>query len=359
MSYPQTLNTPRQERPLLKFPGSPTISMGNKRVLFMPFVIGVILLVLLDVLIRLTPLDRFFNLQLGRDLLVKIEELSSPALADTDTVFIGTSRTLYGFATPYFNRLSKDMRAYNMGIAGSDVLIYRQILDNYIKHQGKPRRIFLELSEFELSKVSLSQNSINFLENEISQNPDLLWEMLADPSLRWVDKKNLFLSAYSRIYRYRATLDFRQLTKKILHPAPVDPIEQGWMKASKTRGYMGDPKTRSMAAVTRYQQLMKNRVPSKGASILRFLDYCKAQAIPVTVITWPLHPDYTAQIRKNWQTRLLSQRRQEVLQQYDARYIDLNQNVTMAQGDRFFTDIDHLNPQGARYFTRKLVENIN
>ncbi len=338
-----------------------SVQMRTTRALILmaPILIALVLLALLEIGIAVTPLDDWLSGLIGRDLQVKNHELfHSNAYANTNTLFVGTSRTLYGFATPAFNQSQPSFKAYNLGLAGSDLNIHRLLLDEFIEKYGKPKLLLIELSEFQLGRGGLSQNSVHFLAHEVLEHPATLPELLKSPDLNWDDKSNLLLSVASRLYRYRSVLDFRSLTKQLFHPAPVEPLNTGWIGSTKVRNYLYNASALGAAASTRFDTLMKNRHPVNHPNIVGLITACQTQHIPVVLVSWPLHPIYQNHIHQDALGQQVLEQRRALSKRYHVPFIELDQGLSLDDA-RYFNDMDHLNRTGAIRFTRILAQRLN
>lgn len=324
--------------------------------LFLPFIIGGILLLLTDILIAVTPLDDFFNTQIGRDLQIKTQALNnSTVFKHVDTLFLGTSRTLYGFAAPAFNQQSHYFHSYNLGLAGSDLSIHRLLLEDYIQKYGKPKVVMVEFSEFQLGRGDMSPNSLNFLARHTAKHPQALMELLKSDNLTENDKKELLKSVVSHIYRYKGVLDFRRLAKRLLHPAPIEPLEEGWIASNQERQYMKDPQALPLSAANRFMTLMRNRQPTSRPAIIELIQECQNQGIPVVLVSWPLHPVYQQELNQRALGLYVIKERKALAQQYKVPYVNFDAEAANAV---YFNDIDHLNREGAIHYTQLLEERL-
>jgi hypothetical protein len=324
--------------------------------LYRPFFITLAVIVLLDRLILFAPVSNFLDDRIQNALKIKLEQLQ-PDGEDLDILFLGTSRTNNGFATPIFAK-EASANVYNMGLADGDYAIFLQVLKYLAEHQKKPHRLYLEVSNVLFKPAHLSDNSVLYYRTLFGGQPAKALHILQMSTLSWRDKQEIGLTYLSGIYRYRTVIGVRALAKYAAHYLAGNQFSksnylQGW-KPAKTEMIMGkSPQMKQKAQEVLYQQMSNYDQPDTNR-FRQLLDFCKEEEIPVILVEWPTHPIYDDlfhhyPLAEKYDTTIKS-----IAQQYHLPLIQLQKNLPKEKQDLFFAEPGHLNESGAVYFTKKL-----
>lgn len=142
------------------------------------------------------------------------------AAFNPNTVFIGTSRTLYGIDPAHFDSLNaQTTRSYNFGMFSLSPYSTIRIADELLSENPAIQTIYIELSALGYSTVALPPQQVV---------PDAIFRasMLADnPDIDFQDKASSFLNGLNTTLFQMLSIAPQILSiKKVLKPE-VDPIE--------------------------------------------------------------------------------------------------------------------------------------
>jgi hypothetical protein len=91
------------------------------------------------------------------------------------------------------------------------------------------------------------------------------------------------------------------------------------------------------------------------------LSWCRAQEIPVVLVSWPNHPAFLKVFQESRLSRDYEAGLERLLGQYPVPVINLNRELPGSQSETeggLFADPRHLTPQGAEYFSRRLAMDV-
>lgn len=410
MSNPAT-NHPRPVT-LHKLPAS-----GSPAQRWRPMIVGIVGFVLLNLLftslVTFSPLNQRFNFKYGNFLPVKLQMLKVQTSPAVNVLFLGTSQTNNGFIPALFDaRLGPGVKSFNLGLPNNRYDIMLAALQLHQRRYGKPQLVLLELSP----SIQETDSRYYYLpalyyRTLIEQEPSQALVYLSNPLLADNVKQELLTSAFSSLRQYRNTFSpvnvlnkvgskLQQLTQRLpvlanassaMAEVPsVSGLDDSAMNDSGVDDYGEDSSASPPAWVTndllaggwypKAQSVHMKTPQGVAQSVLEarkyyidaqqvvhfgklraLLAYCKAQGIPVALVTWPNHPAYVQAFQHSHLYPRYQQGVARLLKAYPVLWIDLNRYSSAALpalGSGSFADPRHLTPEGARWFTQTLAERL-
>jgi hypothetical protein len=377
-------------------------------------VVGFVLLnLLLTLLVTLSPLNQRFNFKYGNFLPAKLQMLKAYGPSSVNVLFLGTSQTNNGFIPALFDaRLGPGVKSFNLGLPNNRYDIMLAALQLYQRRYGKPQLVLLELSPSIQEKDSRYYYlPALYYRTLIEQEPAQAFAYLSNPLVSDSVKRELLASAFSSLRQYRNTFSpvnvlnkagskLQQLTQGLpvlanassamaeapsvsalddsaVHDSDLDNSGEAlnaslpaWVTDEMLAGGWY-PKAQSVHMKTR-QGVAQSVVEARKYYIdaqtsvnfdkLRaLLAYCKAQGIPVALVTWPNHPAFVRAFHASSLAPAYQQGVAALLRETPVLWVDLNRQVPEAsdalEAD-FFADPRHLTPEGARWFSQTLAERL-
>lgn len=262
---------------------------------------------------------------------VKVRELLAKRGGQHDVVFIGNSVAMQAFDPRVFDeRTGSD--SYNLGLGSTSYAQCRVLLEFYLRHNAKPKRVILS--------VLVNNNAVDLPLRptlELSLPDEVLsayrsWVKQA----HWVSSSWLeSLANHFAIYRFRKAPD--RLYRALRYPSPT----QSWYK-----GFL---------AMTYPYRAPKRVAPQRAdfdeAGLKWFAAYCEAQGIELIAVECPDLEVYTRSYVN----------RSETLQTVSAclgakqRFLRCNEGQVQLGPDDW-TGTHHLSASGAHKFTAYLAE---
>jgi hypothetical protein len=224
----------------------------------------------------------------------------------------------------------------------------------------------------------------------IEQAPSLAGTFMANPLLSVNVKQELLTSSLSSLRQYRFTFSPVNLLGKVSDklkgllalPDPAanaqssdgsgqtledssedepppnwvsdEMLAGGWYPKAQS-GHMKTPQgiQASVAEARKYYIDPQKAVHFEKLEAL--LVYCRAQGIPVALITWPNHPAYVREFQKSPLAEPYQAGIARILKRQPVVRVDLNHYLPTVHQASWFADPRHLTPEGARFFSEKLA----
>jgi hypothetical protein len=315
-----------------------------------------------------------------------------------DVLFLGTSQTNNGFITSVFEQASgRPINSFNLGLPNNRYDVMLGYLQFHAHRFGKPRLVLVELSPSIQERNSMFYYLPALYHRSLIENdPTLAPVTLGNPLIADNVKKELLLSSASSLYQYRRTfsplnildkvsgklktlashlpaanaagpsdttnLDFEGVAAAQRVSETFDPAmtAKGWYPKEQSP-HMTNPEgiRLSIEEARRYYIEPQNEVTFD--KLRRLLSWCRAERIPVVLVSWPNHPAYLAEFQKSRLNTPYQAGIRQLLTDYPVPLIDLNQEIPRSQPldqGGMFADPRHLTPEGAQYFSRRLAEDL-
>lgn len=333
--------------------------------LLSPFLVALILFLTVDNLIRYSSIGAYLEKEMTHALQFKESQMKDNHPYHMDILFLGTSRTLHGFATTAFEKDSPiPLNAFNMGFTRSNVLFSKLMLQHEVQTYAKPKLVLLEISEFNFDPDAFSERSNLYIAHQLALQPNFIWLFLSDPEYTFQTKQESLLSWASSIYRYRSLLSPKSIRKTLEEGSKNAPqktgdednnIFKGWFPL-KQPSFM-ESNTVIKATANYKKNLFWGSKPTFNPIYLAsLLAYCKKENIPITLIKWPLHPIYYQVLNTDPNHLQFEKTLSNLMTRYHTPLIDMNQFEPA--NSRWFADVDHLNEQGSLHYTDLLCKAI-
>lgn len=244
------------------------------------------------------------------------------------TIIVGTSHSLHGIASPMFDDI-----AYNCGYSSQHLYYDSGIVEQLTSRLPRLRRVIIPISAFSF-RASVEDRSISYLE------PAYLhaWSIRPRADQRDILSMKPDENSFDlRVLRRKATL--------------VDEPLRGWMPlAPKLLKYES-----GLQAATRHNSQSVVHVKENRLLLSEMVRRCRERGLEVVLVGIPTHECY----RKH----LLTDQVREVHEIVDDVAIRSGAIVLDYAADSRFTDVDfadgdHLSIDGAKKFTRILVDDL-
>ncbi len=327
---------------------------------FFPLIFGLVAMLLVEIIIALPVVQKRLDYLVINPLPTKLEQVKTFATDAKATgkpmvLAMGSSRTYDGFAPKAFEQAVQDVTteevtAYNMGLpeAGYDVMLL--YLKYHVAQYGKPKMLMLETTDF-LFDRRLTR-SIYYYPSLFAKQPALAWDALSYPVFDMDERQNLALASVSGLFRYRKALSPYMLPKVLLGKVGTgeneNPVSKDGWEHLLHSDMLDTPDSLWISNT-------KTFLPVDTRELELILDYCKEQGIQVVLVDWPDMSPYRKLALDSDLYAGYEEAIDSVAQKYHVRHVNFNDEP--GASDKInFTDIRHLNPEHAEYFTRLLGE---
>jgi hypothetical protein len=259
------------------------------------------------------------------------------------------------------------------------------------RQYGKPQLVLLELSpSLQEKEAHLYYLPALYYRTLIEQAPALAGTFMANPLLADNVKQELLTASLSSLRQYRFTFSPVNIMGKVSDklkgllasrnlaasaqscddsghtleassedaPPPNwvsdEMLSGGWYPKAQS-GHMKTPQglQASVAEARKYYIDPQEAIHFEKLEAL--LTYCRAQGIPVALITWPNHPAYVREFQKSPLAEPYQEGLSKILKRQPVVRVDLNHYLPTAHQASLFADPRHLTPEGARFFSGKLA----
>lgn len=363
--------------------------------------------ILLSIAVTVSPFNQRLNFAYGNFLPAKLETLRHHHPEKLDVLFLGTSQTNNGFIPSQFEQAATlPINSFNLGLPNNRYDIMQAYLRYHQRQFGKPRLVLIELSpSIQERDTSLYYLPALYYRTLIEREPTLATRYLENPLLAENVKQELFWSGLSSLHQYRFTFSPVNVVKKIsgklnrisrFQEACADTVDRP-CQSKQDRGNPGNsdssiypaqfssklaapettekgwyPKTQSLqmktdqgvlASVTEARKYYIDAQNTVNFDKLRaLLSYCRQEQIPVTLVTWPNHPEFLKVFRQSALNQPYETGLSKLLAEEQVPWINLNVENSGGRDGRIdsdiFADPRHLTPKGARRFSRALAKSL-
>ncbi len=285
-----------------------------------------------------------------------------------DVIFLGTSRTRAAIIPAEIEErlsemLRRDISAYCLAQNGSNAYTSWLILDDAVRTHGPPEVIVLELSPASLNSnhknVARDLGCYSSLAEIVSgarwiNTPDRL-SAAASGCFRGVSSAALYGSrflyadsVYDNLARYRLLkgAEFPQeLKHQYQRPADPKPVRRLAQLDTAIR-------------ITRNDYMRDYKIGgAPEAGFLAMVDFAATRKIPLILVDPPLTPEYREAINTPEEFAEYRSRVDQVLRDPHSTLVEANPG-DLHVTEKDFQDLTHLNPLGARRFSRHLAESV-
>jgi hypothetical protein len=343
--------------------------------LYRPILLGIALFLLVNAgitwMLTATPLHTRINLRYENHLPAKLQLLQGVNPSQLDVLFLGTSQTHNGFATPAFEG-EGGLQSFNMGLPGNTYDAMLGYLQSHLKTHGKPKLLLLELS----STIQIDQNPHFFsaamiYRSLLNEDPRQILPILTDPALDENVRRELSGAMVSGLYQFRHLFSPVNILTKVTEkaerrllgsPTPrAGVLSKPFPSAWTAKGWSPKPSSELMhteegleTILAEAQAFYLDALPPVNFQHLKaLLSFCQENEIPVALVTWPNHPAFVQQFQESRHYQPFMNGVQEIVQQHQVPWIDL-QTVPPPPMKDVYSDPRHLTPEGARYYSRHL-----
>jgi hypothetical protein len=335
--------------------------------------------------VTFSPLNKKFNFSYGNFLPVKLEMMKAHHPEKLDILFLGTSQTNNGFIPGIFEKASgRPINSFNLGLPNNRYDIMLAYLQYYQQQFGKPKLLLVELSpSIQEKDAYLYYLPALYYRTLIEQNPSLASTYLSNPLLADNVKQELLLSSVSSLRQYRYTFSPVNLISKVSGklksvsgfqpdtaqaepvytneesspPATttIDPslMEKGWYPKEQSP-HMTNAQGLQLSVAEARKYYIDQQKEVHFDKLKSLLAYCKAQGIPVVLVSWPNHPAFVKVFEKSKLNVMYQQGLSQLLTEEPVIFINLNNELPASQKETeggLFADPRHLTPEGAKLFS--------
>ncbi|HEY9687858.1 MAG TPA: hypothetical protein V6C52_12860 [Coleofasciculaceae cyanobacterium] len=404
VSVPAETETPHGNADRL----APLAALGHPTL--RPIILGVLVFALLNLCLTLgvtfSPLNRKFNFNYGNFLPTKLEMLQQHDPSHLDVLFMGTSQTNNGFITSVFERAAGQvpgqtqgtakLNSFNLGLPNNRYDIMQAYLQMHVQKYGKPRLLLLELGpSIQEKDAYLFYLPALYYRTLIENAPTLAPTYLANPLLAQNVKEELLMSSVSSLHQYRYTFSPVNMLGKVsgklksvadrLQATPVqaetdstnarDPFrnpteqpmeilpemtEKGWYPKERSP-HMTTPAGVRLSVDEARRYYIDHQKEVNFEKLAALLAYCRAQKIPVVLVSWPNHPAFLKVYHRSPLAAKYQDGLRRLLTQAPVPMINLNNALPPWQTETdggLFADPRHLTPEGARIFSAQLARDV-
>lgn len=356
-----------------------------------PIVLGIGLFLLFNCVLTLgitfSPINSRFNFSYGNYLPKKLSLMAQQDPQKLNVLFLGTSQTNNGFIPNVFEETAREVlqgsdtiaiNSFNLGLPNNRYDIMHAYLRYHIQKYGRPKLVLIELSPStqEVDSYYYYLPAL-YYRTLIENSPSQAVEFLSHPHLAWKVKKELALAAFSSLYQYRHTFSPLNILEKgsskiskLIHKdksrEPLLEEDFSISEALMAKGwhpYMQSPNMKTPDGIRRSVQEAKAYYIDHQKTVrfdkLRLLiAYCKAQHIPVVLVSWPQHPEFSKILFQSPLGKEYLAGLNQLAQQESIPILNLNEQLPSAIDPALFADPRHLTPKGAMQFSRILAQTL-
>lgn len=361
---------------------------------FRPIAWGVALFLVFNVILTLgvtfSPVNQKFNFSYGNYLPQKLELLAQKNPRELDVLFLGTSQTNNGFIPAVFEENAGfKLNSFNLGLPNNRYDIMQAYLNYHIRQYGRPKLVLIELSPStqELDSYYYYLPAL-YYRTLIEHAPLYTRDFLNHPHLAANVKKELLLSAFSSLHQYRHTFSPLNLLDKISgklaqwapqgelvavasgaqaqqEPAPqgtglsdaeqAELMAKGWHPYEQS-AHMKTPEGVSQSILEARKYYIDHQTGVHFDKLRLLLAYCRENRVPVALVAWPQHPDFTKLLNASPLGRQYREGLATLSAQAAVPVINLVEDLPPNPDPGLFADPRHLTPAGARQFSRILAQ---
>ncbi|MEI6752107.1 MAG: hypothetical protein WCK78_02970 [Paludibacter sp.] len=249
-----------------------------------------------------------------------------------DVLIFGSSRANHHYKPEVFEK-ELNLNYYNVGRDGSSILYHYAVLNAILKRYI-PKMIILDLNDSEFRQSQETYERLSSLLPYYRKHPEIR-------SIIELRSKYEKYKLYSSIYPYNSVLST---------------IIIGNTKRNKER--KGDNLGYIPLNMTWTEEIKINnneeKYPIDSLKVKMFLGFvtkCKSANIRLYVVFSPFYVKY---IREDYSVKLAK----EITKKYNIIFFDYSNDSTFITKKSFFADFGHLNDQGAKFFSKKIIEQI-
>lgn len=246
----------------------------------------------------------------------------------------------------------------NMAL-GSQTLVYDEALfQYYFKHLDENSTVILEvmfksLYEKEQTEPPYGTNITRYyqvLKRDYIRQWNLLdavcYQYLPVLGNRQVAAAHIFSELFSENIS-KSELERQQAAEQALTGEPTQVLE-GWEEEAMNAE--GKRRAESFMAQSGNQEHGE-----QYEALIRMIEQCKEHNIQVILVTAPTLPCFYTGYDKEFMDRFY-QDMEEISQKYDIPYLDYTGDERFLADYRWYSDTDHLNGYGSRYFTQEFLK---
>lgn len=255
-----------------------------------------------------------------------------------DVLFFGSSRTFYQINPKVVDSVMQ-MRSFNAGIAGANLMEMNMILQCYLKTHQRPKYIVMDIAW-----TSFDIESRPFFD------PNIYYSFLNDETVYNALKpyKNVFLLKHLPFLQLTEADDLirQQAFLGLLGEKKYTPDDYFKGHLQNTNDTLKLPFKASFSSFT-------NPVTEKGIGYLKqIITTCKENNIPLMIIYPPVYNYQDKDITPEFFPTI-----NEICKTYNIRFLNYRE-ISLSTDHRLFKDEMHLNQKGSNLFSAILAKDL-
>lgn len=251
----------------------------------------------------------------------KIDYVYNSKAKNYDVVILGSSRANNHFVSPMFEE--KGLKTFNYGMSGSHLFEASLMLKLMMERKYEIKNLIIE-TDLNVSNEKRDDGvSAKFLPY-VHQSKIIKNHFSAE-----ADFKQLFFIPFYRYVAFDSKIGFREMYKT-LHQEPTKYLEHlGYYPLGNKKGKMKNNLTNLKPLQNKYYEEIK--------------EICKANNINLIAVMTPMCSN----------TKGL-----DYFQKVNTIYPEIHNYEAAVEGDQYFSSCGHLNDQGARLFTSRIIKDF-
>ncbi|HEX2936721.1 MAG TPA: hypothetical protein VHO72_15305 [Bacteroidales bacterium] len=250
-----------------------------------------------------------------------------------DVLVIGSSRATYHYIPVTFEK-ELNLTFYNAGHIGSSILYHTAILKSVLTRYT-PKIVILDFNANEISKMQYSYDQLSSLQPYYKSHP----EIRSTVELRSKFEK---LKMWSSIYPYNSSLFTIAIGNTEFNKKRRGDI-QGFIPLTKVWNEPLQPDT---------QTINSDMDNYKIKAYETFIQLCKQSQIKLFIVCSPY---FVKSKGENCSLKLAK----EIAKRNNIAFFDHSTDTIFTHNQILFTDIDHLNENGAKIFSNMVRDDVS